>query len=93
MRLKKGLFGFILGLVLSITITPVIAGSFLGEWAGEIKIPGSPLSIVVHLAEVDGKLQGSIDIPLQGVSRLPLEKITMDIKKEKSSVLYVEKFY
>ncbi len=78
MRLKKGLFGFILGLVLSITITPVIAGSFLGEWAGEIKIPGSPLSIVVHLAEVDGKFRGSIDIPLQGVSRLPLEKITMD---------------
>lgn len=77
-RLTRGLLGLILGLVLTVAIAPALAGSFAGEWEGAIQIPGSPLPIVVRLAEEGDRWQGSIDIPLQGISRLPLERIAFD---------------
>jgi len=75
-RLKSGIVA--LSLVFMFIIVPALAGSFAGEWEGVIQIPGSPLPIVVRLAEEGDRWQGSIDIPLQGISRLPLERIAFD---------------
>ena len=57
------------------------ASPFVGEWEGAIQIPGSPLTIVVYLSSDGGSWQGSIDIPLQGISKLPLEKIVVEGKQ------------
>src|SRR5262249_22842557 len=48
----------------------------VGAWQGSISTPGVALSVVVRLdRKADGAWSGSIDIPLQGLKGLPLEKI------------------
>ncbi len=50
----------------------------VGTWTGEIKIPGSPLEIIVELDQDDNGWLGNIDIPAQGASGLPLTNIRVD---------------
>jgi hypothetical protein len=45
-----------------------------GEWEGAIETP-PPLSVTVHLGQVDGAWQGTIDITAQGAFGLPLEGV------------------
>jgi pimeloyl-ACP methyl ester carboxylesterase len=52
---------------------PIIAAdSPAGGWKGAIVLPGSQLEVSVLLSETDGSWSGSIDIPAQGASGLPL---------------------
>ena len=56
------------------------AAAFAGPWHGKVTLPGSDLEIRVHLtppAEAGGDWTGSIDIPQQGASGLPLGGITV----------------
>ncbi|WP_397538426.1 alpha/beta fold hydrolase [Rummeliibacillus pycnus] len=47
---------------------------FLGDWAGEIEIPQSPLTINLKLDKNDG----SLSVPEQGLKNYPFENITYD---------------
>ncbi len=44
-------------------VSPVV-----GRWEGQISIAGQALDIVVHFAEQDGVLSGTIDVPQQGAA-------------------------
>ena len=61
------------------TLTPLAAQA--GDWRGNIAVPGSPLAVVVHLREDAGALTGTIDIPDQQATALPLTGFERDGSK------------
>jgi len=52
------------------------APEFLGHWEGAIELPGSALTVLVDLAYEDGVWLGTIDIPMQGLTGIPLTGIS-----------------
>ena len=46
-----------------------------GDWEGAIVVQGQEIGIVVHFRSVDGELGGTIDVPMQGASGLPLHEV------------------
>jgi pimeloyl-ACP methyl ester carboxylesterase len=46
-----------------------------GHWEGAIELPGVALTVLVDLVGVDGAWSGTIDIPLQGATKLPLASV------------------
>lgn len=53
--------------------TALAQGALLGDWQGQIG-PGSlNLGVVVHFAEGDGGISGTLDIPAQGAQGLALD--------------------
>src|SRR5581483_9862296 len=66
----------------------VPANRFIGTWYGAISLPAIELEVSVSLADQDGALSGTIDIPSQQAKALPLsilhnddEKISFAIQK------------
>ena len=49
-----------------------------GTWQGAIETPGGPLEVTVELSQEGQVWQGSIDIPAQGATDLPLERISVE---------------
>ena len=61
--------------------------AFIGAWQGQIEIPNSPLEVFVDLdSNEQGKIEGTITIPAQNASKLPLEQITVDSDTIKFSI-------
>ena len=50
----------------------------VGTWEGAIEIPGSPLGVIVTLAQDGDAWVGGIDIPAQGAAGIPLDPVTVD---------------
>jgi hypothetical protein len=46
-----------------------------GDWEGAIIAQGQEIGITVHLSSADGALGGTIDVPMQGASGLPLHEV------------------
>ncbi|MEA3336520.1 MAG: alpha/beta fold hydrolase [Chloroflexota bacterium] len=46
-----------------------------GQWQGKIVLPGLGLEILVNFGEDSGTIEGTIDIPAQGASGIPLHSI------------------
>jgi pimeloyl-ACP methyl ester carboxylesterase len=46
-----------------------------GHWEGTIEVPGSPLSVVIDLAQGGDGWSGTFGSPAQGVSGIPLEAV------------------
>ena len=51
----------------------VQAADPVGHWEGEIEIPNQPLVVKIDLRQDGGDWHGTIDIPAQGASTLPLD--------------------
>ncbi|MGM1430807.1 prolyl oligopeptidase family serine peptidase [Sphingobacterium lactis] len=52
-----------------------------GDWKGEIDAQGQKLEMVFHLAEKDGGLSATLDIPAQGASGLPMSTAKFENNK------------
>lgn len=52
--------------------------SLEGEWRGTLAIPPKVLAVVVRLRESDGRLQGALDSPDQGIANLLLSRTRLD---------------
>ena len=52
------------------------AQELAGRWHGELELPGTPLAVGLTFSQTPGGLGGTIDIPAQGVSELPLTNLT-----------------
>jgi len=59
--------------------------AFSGQWQGAIDVAGTPLEIIVRLAQVDDAWEGTIDIPVQGAYEVPLTGIEI----ERESIRFV----
>ncbi len=65
--------------VLSCSAAPDNATSgIVGDWAGRIGLPGTPLDVGIRFTDDGGGLGGTIDIPAQGVTALPLGEVRLD---------------
>jgi uncharacterized protein len=49
-----------------------------GSWTGRLDRPGSPLDIGVTLTGTPGALGGTLDVPAQGITGLPLADVSAD---------------
>ncbi len=56
----------------------VEAASPAGTWQGDVQVPGMQMRIIVHIERADGALSGTISIPVQSVSRLPLDRVSFE---------------
>ncbi len=58
------------------------AKPYLGTWKGAISVMGQELEIIVEFSLDDEKnIQGTIDVPVQGATDLPLGDIHIEGKK------------
>lgn len=57
---------------------PVAAADPVGGWSGAIELPGSPLGVHVELVRDGDVWSGTIDIPVQGATDLPLEAVAVE---------------
>ena len=90
LQASPGLRGTVARLLLLLALTlavgvasaqDVVSAEAVGTWEGAIDIPGSPLGVIVKLAQEgeDGAAwTGTVDIPAQGAIGLPLEAISVD---------------
>lgn len=52
--------------------------SIEGDWEGAIVVQGQEIGIIVHFSSADGAPDGTIDVPTQGASGLPLHDVLFD---------------
>lgn len=48
-----------------------------GDWKGTLDVQGQSLDIIFHLSGEDDALTGSMDIPMQGATGIPLSRVTL----------------
>lgn len=64
----------LVALASSLRAQPALDAS--GTWRGSIAIPGAALAVVVELTSAAGAFSGTIDIPAQGATGLPLTNVS-----------------
>lgn len=52
-----------------------------GAWKGTLDVGGMKLDIIFHLKEEAGVLTASMDVPLQGATGIPVEKVSFENSK------------
>jgi dipeptidyl aminopeptidase/acylaminoacyl peptidase len=52
-----------------------------GTWSGAIELMGQKFDFSVHFKTEGGRLQGTMDVPIQGATGLPLKEILLDGSK------------
>src|SRR5690554_1166148 len=65
--------GVLLAIVL-VTMS-VKAQSIAGDWKGTLSVQGIDLELVFHLAGENGSLTGTMDVPMQGATGIPVDVI------------------
>ena len=66
----------VVGMVLGTAYAQAPTQELVGDWQGQIEIPGSPLTIGLTFSVTAGVLSGTVDIPVQGISKLPLTDLS-----------------
>ena len=81
--MKKRLrFAFVLLMLVMVAmpLTAMAKGGELdlsGSWIGTLELPGSELEMVFHItADADGKLSGTLDVPAQGATGIPISQVS-----------------
>lgn len=73
---------FTLAAILGAGVLLLAAGQdakpFVGDWAGAIDIAGQTFDIALHFKMDQEKLAGTVDVPAQGATGLPLEGIAIE---------------
>jgi len=75
---------WIVGVLLLVLLSPagqVLAQDldpFLGHWEGSITLPTGDLLVKVDLSKEGGSLAGTVDIPAQGATGIPLDQFKVD---------------
>lgn len=72
MNLKQQ-FG-IFALILMTTMT-VKAQNVVGDWKGTLEVQGMKLEMIFHITEKEGVYAATLDVPMQGATGIPMDKI------------------
>lgn len=64
-------------ILILISMTQVHA-QIKGSWKGDIEAEGTKLSLTFHINDDNGKLSATLDIPAQGATGIPLDKVTFE---------------
>jgi len=77
------------GIIIALTIVVfmgVNAQSVSGDWKGTLSVQGMNLDLIFHLAEENGSYSGTLDVPVQGATGIPVDKVETDGKTIKLGV-------
>ena len=58
-----------------ISIMSIQAQQIAGDWKGTLSVQGVDLELIFHFAGDDGELTGTMDVPMQGASGIPVDVI------------------
>ncbi len=89
--MKKWLFIPVLFalLVVHSSLSAQDAAPYLGAWKGAISLMGQELEIIIEFSLDDEKnIQGNIDVPVQGVTDIPLGDIQIEGKKISFTIVH-----
>uniref|UniRef100_F4C9T0 Alpha/beta hydrolase n=1 Tax=Sphingobacterium sp. (strain 21) TaxID=743722 RepID=F4C9T0_SPHS2 len=64
-----------------------------GTWSGLIQVPQIELPLVLHVDEVDGKYQASVDSPKQEKFGIPVDTLTFENNKLRFVLLKLSSVY
>ncbi len=70
-----------MGIVIALTTTTfmsVNAQSVSGDWKGTLSVQGMNLELIFHLTEDSGNYSGTMDVPMQGATGIPVDKVETD---------------
>ena len=67
---------YLVWLLVALVWSAAGAQELTGRWHGELELPGAPLAVGLTFSATPGGLGGTIDIPAQGISELPLTDLT-----------------
>ncbi|MEO0559477.1 MAG: hypothetical protein AAF170_14975, partial [Bacteroidota bacterium] len=62
---------FLSSALLLVFAAPVFAQSPVGDWEGNLDIPGQTLTMVLRIAESGDSLAVTLDVPQQGATGIP----------------------
>lgn len=68
--------GFILAILF--TTMSIKAQSVAGDWKGTLSVQGINLEIIFHITDEDGELAGTMDVPAQGATGIPVDVIELN---------------
>ncbi|HAC73299.1 MAG TPA: S9 family peptidase, partial [Porphyromonadaceae bacterium] len=71
----------------------VNAQSVSGDWKGTLSVQGMNLDLIFHLAEENGSYSGTLDVPVQGATGIPVDKVETDGKTIKLGVSAAQIIY
>jgi hypothetical protein len=79
MRAKSSYLSFVV-LILGLGMSAAVradgsAPAAAGHWEGAIELPGTALNVLVDLVDAGGAWSGTVDIPLQGATKLSLANV------------------
>lgn len=52
------------------------AQDIVGSWKGTLSVQGMEMEIIYHVSDETGDLTGTLDVPMQGASGIPLDEVT-----------------
>ena len=65
------------------------AKPFVGTWNGALSVTGQELEIIIELSlDEAGKIQGNIDVPIQGAVDIPLGEFSIEEKKISFKIIH-----
>lgn len=80
--MKNAIFIFITALILTVSITPVMAqntdGSIEGNWLGTLDVGGMKMRLVLKVVKSGSGYTAKLDSVDQGANDLPIDSITFD---------------
>ena len=84
------------GIIIALTTVVfmgVNAQSVSGDWKGTLSVQGMNLDLIFHLAEENGSYSGTLDVPVQGATGIPVDKVETDGKTIKLGVSAAQIIY
>lgn len=84
-----------IGLSLAIILTTMTlkAQSIAGDWKGTLSVQGINLELLFHITGEEGSLTGTLDVPMQGASGIPVDLIELSGSEVKLAVTAAQIVY
>ncbi len=57
-----------------------------GDWKGKMDVQGTSLELIFHFTQNDEKIEGTLDVPLQGAIGIPLSTVSLDANQLSLSI-------
>lgn len=65
----------------------IMAQTVKGDWSGKLNAMGQEIAMTFHLTGDDKALTGTMDVPAQGASGIPIDKVTLEGGKLTLSIM------
>lgn len=64
-------------IALIVTVMGLNAQTISGDWKGTLSVQGVNLELIFHFTDERGTLSGTMDVPMQGATAIPVDKVEL----------------